>query len=98
MNQTVTSCSPQHWSGYDGETCGSCTALVNVQNYGGSCSSFCSAQGLSCVDAWDDEISEKCSYSSDRRGCGYVWTGTTDAICQCSSGKIFDNIITLYCI
>ena len=82
----IGSCSPSNWKGYDGVTCGACSALVNVKSYGKTCSKFCDAQSLSCVDAWDDEENEKCSKTAKRRGCEYVWKRTSDAICQCSDG------------
>merc|ERR1719242_804156 len=48
---------PYAWNGYDGKTCGGCSALVNGFDKVGdaSCQAFCSKQGLRCVDAWDDK-------------------------------------------
>ena len=83
-------CNPEIWSGYNGKTCGPCSALVNVEDYGGSCSKFCSEQGLSCLDGWDDVAPNTCSLSAKKQGCEHVWQGTSDAICQClSTGRLF---------
>ena len=79
-------CSPQDWNGYDGKVCGSCSALVKIRKYG-SCAAFCTAQGLSCKDSWDDEENEQCSPSAEKRGCGHKWRRTSDAICECKAGK-----------
>ena len=47
-------CDPTQWLGYDGLTCGSCAALVNVKNHGYNCASYCADQGLACIEGWDD--------------------------------------------
>ena len=88
------SCSPQDWNGYDGKVCGSCSALVKIRKYG-SCEAFCTAQGLSCKDSWDDEENEECSPSAEKRGCGHIWRRTSDAICECIAGKdlIYSTLI-----
>ena len=84
-------CKPESWSGYNGKSCGDCSALVKVEDYGGSCSKYCSAQGLSCLDGWDDVVPETCSLSAEKQGCDHVWQETSDAICQCTStGMIFN--------
>ena len=83
-------CKPKMWSGYDSVQCGSCAALVNVSDYGGTCSKFCSAQGLGCLNGWDDVEHETCSFSAAKQGCKHVFKGTSDAICLCfSPGKVF---------
>ena len=38
-------CNPSDWQGYDGETCGECSALVKVRDHGGTCAAFCALQG-----------------------------------------------------
>eukprot|EP00964_Phaeocystis_antarctica_P070158 scaffold42688_cov61-Phaeocystis_antarctica.AAC.1 len=59
------SCDPEEWDGYDGVRCDGCAALVNVEdNGGGTCGAFCSLQGLSCVEGWDDEDGEGCSFGA----------------------------------
>ena len=63
--------------------CGKCSALVNIQDYGSSCAVFCAAQGLTCVDAWDDIVDETCSRSAEKLGCSHIWNGFTDVICMC---------------
>ena len=80
------SCSPEDWYKYDGKTCGSCSALVEIKKHR-TCDVFCTAQGLSCKDSWDDEEDEECSTSAKKRGCGHEWTKTSDAICECEIGK-----------
>ena len=103
--RNVGQCSPDLWNGYNGTTCGHCAAIVNVSDHGGSCSSFCSAQGLSCKNGWDNVEPEKCSRKTDELGWEHIWaeenifvpnrTGTSetsDAICQCiSPGIVLNN-------
>jgi hypothetical protein len=54
---------------------------------------FCAAQGLGCVDAWDDIVDETCSESAERVGCSHIWDGdslNSDVICMCGLlGKVF---------
>ena len=82
----VETCDPATWTGYDGSVCGDCSAVVNVRDNGGTCEEYCSKQGLSCVDAWDDTTDEQCSLTATRKGCSFSWSITTDAICECSAG------------
>ena len=83
-------CNPASWMGYDGQICGGCSALVNVQDNGGTCEEYCSRQGLSCSDSWDDTTGEQCSMNAPRRGCSYQWTNV-DAICECTPGALADR-------
>ena len=54
---------------------------------------FCAAQGLGCVDAWDDIVDETCSKSAERVGCSHIWDGesyNSDVICMCGLlGEVF---------
>ena len=78
---------PDQWIGYDGKTCGECAALVHVRNNGRNCNGFCNLQGLSCVEAWDDEIGEQCSFGARMESCEYTFGGSSDAICKCGPAK-----------
>merc|ERR1711939_753748 len=60
------------------------SAVVNVRDNGGTCEEYCSKQGLSCLDSWDDATNEQCSLDATKVGCSYSWTGTSDAICECT--------------
>jgi len=82
---TAGNCAPSAWTGYDGQTCGGCSALVNIRDNGGTCEAFCAIQGLPCVDGWDDERSEQCSLGAARLGCDASFGDSSDAICQCST-------------
>ena len=79
------SCAPSEWTGFRGEECGACGALVLVRDNGGTCAAFCTRQGLGCVDAWDDTTNGQCSNDAPSLGCGHQWAGTSDGICQCAS-------------
>ena len=79
--------SPDQWIGYDGNTCGECAALVDVRDNGGNCNGFCELQGLSCVEAWDDEVGEQCSFGARIQSCEYTFGGSSDAICKCGPAK-----------
>ena len=80
-------CNPSKWRGYDGKTCGACAALVNVKQFGSTCEGYCAAQGLACIDGWDDIRDETCSLHAsikDERPCGFSYAKkTSDAICSC---------------
>lgn len=81
-------CNPTSWIGYDSKVCGTCSALVNVRDNGGTCDAFCQKQGLGCTQAWDDTDDEQCSNGSDKLGCGHEFSpgGTSDGICECYNG------------
>ena len=64
-------CDPEDWVGYDGVRCDGCAALVNVEDNGGTCEAFCSRQGLACVEGWEDDDDEECSFGSTVRSCSY---------------------------
>jgi hypothetical protein len=85
LEDSPATCDPSSWTGYDGVTCGECAALVNVRDNGGSCSSFCELQGLSCSRAWDGTTDEECSLDAPQLGCDYVFesSGTSDGVCEC---------------
>ena len=94
-------CTPASWTGYDhgaGQVCGDCAALVNVRDNGGTCSEFCSRQGLSCSDAWDDTTEEQCSLDAPRLGCSHQFSYTSDAICQCAAGTLQDPNAPCRCL
>ena len=78
-------CSPSTWTGYDGEVCGSCSALVKVTDNGGTCMAFCQNQGLTCSNAWDDTTNNQCSNNAPKLGCSHTFSGTSDGICECTS-------------
>ena len=86
LEEPLATCDPSSWTGYDSVTCGECAALVNVRENGGSCSSFCELQGLSCSRAWDDTTDEEqCSFDARQLGCDYVFesSGTSVGVCEC---------------
>ena len=77
-------CNPSKWRGYDGKTCGACAALVNVKQFGSTCEGYCAAQGLDCIEGWDDIRDETCSHHARTRPCGFSYAKkTSDAICSC---------------
>ena len=76
-------CDPASWIGFDGELCGECAALVNIEDNGHTCSAFCGMQGLTCSGAWDVKKKNKCSLDAARLGCEHYFGATSDAICQC---------------
>jgi hypothetical protein len=88
-------CAPETWVGYDplDPTCGECAALVQVRDNGGTCASFCSLQGLACVEGWDD-LSNQCNYGATVQPCNHIFisstTGeaTSDAICKCAPSSL----------
>ena len=80
----ATVCDPAQWQGYDHQTCGTCSALVNVRDNGGTCADYCAIQGLPCLQAWDDVAGETCSPDSPHLGCDHIFTGTSDGICECA--------------
>ena len=77
-------CAPDAWIGYDGKTCGECSALVKVRDNGGTCAGFCSLQGLACVEGWDDETNNQCSIGAEVKSCDHSYGRTSDAICSCA--------------
>ena len=77
-------CNPESWIGLN-TMCGDCAALVEIRSHGRSCSAYCAIQGLTCINAWDDEENNTCSLDAERLGCDNVFFGTSDAICQCES-------------
>ena len=90
VGTAVVSCgstAPSTWVGYDGKTCGECAALVKVRDNGGTCEGFCSRQGLSCVEGWDDETNEQCSAGATVRPCDHSYGSTSDAICKCGDAS-----------
>ena len=82
---STTACSPTSWTGFLNEVCGSCAALVKVRDIGGDCSTFCALQGLGCVQAWDDETDDECSFDAPKLSCyhSFALSGSKDAICEC---------------
>ena len=80
-------CDPTKWKGYDKQAdkvCGPCAALVNVNDFGFHCQGFCAAQGLACIEGWDDTTNEECSHGATVRSCLYSYhQHTSDAICSC---------------
>jgi hypothetical protein len=70
------------WPDVDGGiTCGSCTALVLTEPYGGSCKEYCQSFGHTCAAAAEEEA-ENCEikYTSS---CDEVIAGTSDMLCTC---------------
>ena len=83
------SCKTEDWIGYDGVTCGECTALVNVQDHGKTCEGFCALQGLACVEAWDDDQADSCSVGSAVQSCDHDFgSSNSDAICKCAPSTV----------
>ena len=81
-------CAPEAWVGYDGETCGECAALVKVRDNGGTCTGFCSLQGLNCVEGWNDETGGYCSFDATVQPCDHHYASTSDAICKCTQDAV----------
>lgn len=74
------------WSGLKLE-CDGCTALVNHRSYGSTCDAYCKAQGLQCLNGWE-EVNDDCQAASWAR-CSEPILGslrgyrTSDALCEC---------------
>ena len=56
-----------------------------------TCSNYCGAQGLGCVNGWEED-NEKCTSwqggDGGMKGCWYdfdFWEDTSDALCQCAA-------------
>lgn len=81
-------CKPATWPDRDhGLVCGPCKVLVNYMHskYGGKCANYCSSIGLTCEGAWE-ELHDTCGVKYTG-GCHRNFGRTSDAICQCSTGK-----------
>ena len=79
---------PDKWVGYAGKTCGGCAALVKVRDNGGTCTGFCSLQGLNCVEGWNDETGGYCSFDATVQPCDHHYASTSDAICKCTQDAV----------
>lgn len=80
----VSACDESSWPNVDHNlVCGECKVLVdNFESvYGGTCSGYCNALGLTCRGGWE-EVNDTCEEAWSI-GCSQ-WLSTSDAICQCS--------------
>ena len=78
-------CDESTWSDVDGGTvCGDCYVLATNMDTYETCFNYCSAQGLGCIDAWE-ENSDTCEQEW-HAGCDYDFAeyGTSDALCHCT--------------
>ena len=88
---TAGACDPAAWdSALFKLACGECAALVRIGSGGGdgTCATFCTLQGLGCVEAWDD-VNDDCGNPAPAlRSCDYDWAtlqSTSDAVCKCTT-------------
>ena len=84
---TVEGCDPSQWVDVDhGTVCGPCSALADNMGFYDTCDAYCAAQGLQCVDAWE-ELEDTCTilFHVDDQPCSFSFAGigTSDAICEC---------------
>ena len=66
-----------------GLVCGECTVLVDQfkATYGGHCSNYCAALGMTCVGAWE-EANDSCFFLSAESCDHHFASGqTSDGIC-----------------
>ena len=65
----------------DGQLCGDCYALININSYG-TCRTYCQSLGLQCLKAFE-ESGNSCTikYEAD---CDTDFDWTSDALCQCT--------------
>merc|ERR1712137_787393 len=52
---------------------------------GRTCDDYCSSNGLSCKDAWEEQ-NEDCNVKASMT-CSQVWQGTSDLICECEPAR-----------
>merc|ERR1719453_2891436 len=79
-------CDESTWSDVkDGIVCADCYVLAENMYSHATCAAYCAAQGLSCVDAYE-ESSNSC-VESFNVGCDFDFAsyGTSDALCQCAT-------------
>merc|ERR1719453_1879590 len=78
-------CDESTWSDVkDGIVCADCYVLAENMYSHATCAAYCAAQGLSCVDAYE-ESSNSC-VENFNAGCNFDFAsyGTSDALCRCS--------------
>ena len=98
--QTDDYCDESTWTDVDGGTvCGDCYVLATNMGSYETCYNYCSAQGLGCIDAWE-ETGDSCTQVFNA-GCDYDFAeyGTSDALCHCT-GNPNDTptpTVTQYC-
>merc|ERR1711935_654868 len=71
-----------------------CAGLVKVRENGGTCTGFCSLQGLFCVEGWDDETGGYCSFDATVQPCDHHYGSTSDAVCKCSQDAVVPVALT----
>jgi len=73
------------WPNVDsGITCGSCSALVLADAYGGRCDTYCQSFRHTCMAAAEEQ-DENCQIKYSK-ACNQAITGTSDMLCTCQKG------------
>jgi hypothetical protein len=98
------------WTGFEVDctsTNGACSAVVDFEtaltsagvsgSYG--CTDYCTAIGMSCVNAWEDGSSDSCS-TATVMGCSgdFNTLSTSDGICQCEEGTTAVAAVSIFAI